>query len=84
MAQNVTYPFRARKSKITGKVTYKFDIDTLGHIEDVKIEKDIGGGCGHAVKRVIERYPDTWIPARTDFGQPLKSWFRGSFNFTLD
>jgi len=50
---NLKYPKIARKNKTEGKVFAQFVVDRDGSIIDVKIVRDIGDGCGQAVKDII-------------------------------
>lgn len=83
LARNTVYPMAARQAQITGRVTYQFVVDQQGRISNVEILKDIGGGCGDAVKKVLENYSQSWTPAKNN-GHPVKSYYTGTFNFTLN
>jgi len=64
---NLRYPEEAIKKFIEGKVIVQFVIDKDGTIDDVKIVKDIGGGCGEEVVRVIEnmnKLSKRWKPGK--------------------
>jgi len=61
----LNYPVEARKKRIEGRVTVKFTVMKEGKIGNVEILRDIGGGCGEEVKRVIESMntlSEKWIP----------------------
>lgn len=61
--QNLHYPIEASKKKISGVVALQFIVNTDGSISDVRILKEIGGGCGEEAKRVVESMPK-WIPGK--------------------
>ncbi len=51
--QNIQYPFQAREEGIEGTVVVSFVINKEGSVEDATVVKDIGGGCGEEVLRII-------------------------------
>lgn len=82
LAEHVQYPKIARDSNIQGRVTLQFVVNENGKLSDIKIVKDIGGNCGEAVKKAIEKYPYLWTPAKTN-GKPVKSFYTVPFTFSL-
>ncbi len=58
---NIKYPHIARENGIEGTVAIQFVVGKDGAITDLKIAKDIGGGCGAEAARVLKMMP-TWIP----------------------
>lgn len=82
LRRNVFYPMTARQAAIQGRVVYQFIIDQQGKISDIKILKDIGGGCGDAVRKVLKNYQKHWTPGKNN-GHPVNFYFTGTFNFTL-
>lgn len=64
---NLKYPRVARENGIEGRVILQFVIDIDGSIADVKIVRDIGGGCGAAASKVIEDMVNKkgfWTPGK--------------------
>jgi hypothetical protein len=61
LQMNIHYPTFALENDITGKVYMEFTINGDGKICNIKILKDIGGGCGAEAEWVIMKMPD-WIP----------------------
>ncbi len=64
---NLVYPTKARKNKIQGKVVARFVIDRKGNIKNIEILRDIGGGCGDEVKKVLQsmnHLSEKWIPGK--------------------
>jgi len=63
----LVYPHAAKKNKIQGKVVARFVVDSVGNMKDIEILKDIGGGCGGEVVKVLKRMShrsEKWIPAK--------------------
>ncbi|GEM_PF-2361098 len=74
IANNLHYPKSAREAALEGRVIAQFVVDKDGTISNVTILRDIGGGCGEEVVRVIHLMNERamqWIPARQD-GQPVR------------
>lgn len=61
IAQNIKYPAAAKKSNIKGVVTITAVVEKDGSLSEVKVKKDIGGGCGDEAVRVVKLMP-SWIP----------------------
>ena len=66
--KNLKYPAVARRNKITGTVLLGFEINLLGHVDSIKLLKDIGGGCGKIVlktfKNFLKNKPNRWLVAQ--------------------
>lgn len=81
----VKYPIIARENQIEGYVIAQFVVDKKGNITDITIKRDIGGGCGQAVAKVLNSM-DTkkglWRPGRQQ-GRPVKVLFTLPVKFTL-
>lgn len=62
---NIQYPEEAKRDSIEGKVFVQFVIGKDGSVnpQTIKVRRDIGGGCGEEVVRVIKLMP-RWIPGR--------------------
>lgn len=64
---HLNYPKSAQENKLEGKVVAKFVVYKNGNIGKIKIIKDIGGGLGDEVKKLLEnmaKLPEKWIPGR--------------------
>ncbi len=62
---NLVYPEEAITNSIEGTVVTSFIVDTTGQLINIKIQKDIGAGCGQAAVTVIESMnamPQQWRP----------------------
>ena len=79
LQNNIKYPPFALENDISGKVYVEFTLDESGAASDVKIVKDIGGGCGKEAARVIEKMPK-WTPARNN-GRNVKYRFSVPVSF---
>lgn len=74
VTKNVRYPEEARQNNLEGTVVTSFVVETTGRITDVKILKDIGGGCGAEAARVLVALDSVglrWIPAYRE-GKPVR------------
>ena len=70
LAENIKYPAIARESGIQGRVFLSFVVEKTGKITDMKVVKDIGGGCGKEAMRVVETMPN-W-KAGNQNGNPVR------------
>lgn len=59
----IVYPEIALENNIEGTVTAQVVIDQEGNVTDIKILKDIGGGCGKELTRVLSNMPK-WKPGK--------------------
>lgn len=82
LAENIQYPLEARTNNIEGKVVLSFVVGTDGHISDIRIFKDIPGGCGEAAAKVVAAMP-RWIPAKLEDGTRVKVRYTLPVNFRL-
>lgn len=62
------YPEKAREAGITGTVIARFTVSATGEVTGLETLKDIGGGCGEEVLRVLREMP-RWTPG-TKEGKP--------------
>jgi len=81
LAKNIVYPAIAKENNIQGKVICSFVVNKLGQIENVKVERGIGGGCNEEALRVLKSMPD-WIPGKQN-GQPVSVRYNIPVNFIL-
>jgi protein TonB len=63
-------------------VVVKFVVEKDGSITNIQIVRDIGGGCGREVERIIRLMP-RWKPAKKN-GLPVRSWQTFPFRFKLE
>lgn len=79
---NLKYPTEAKNNKISGIVIINFIIEKDGSLSNVKILRDIGGGCGEEAARVVRAMPK-WIPGKQN-GKPIRVSFNLPIKFTLN
>jgi periplasmic protein TonB len=74
----VKYPAMARQNGIEGTVVASFVVEKDGSISGLKIVREIGGGCGNEILRIVKDMPD-WIP-----GEQRKRKVRVQFNLPVN
>jgi len=83
----IKIPLTARESAIEGTVVVvRFYVDKQGNIKAPEILKDIGGGFGEEVLRVVEtmnHLPEKWIPGR-QHGKAVKVYFNLPIRIRLE
>lgn len=82
---NLKYPKTAAKEGVEGKVLVRFVVKSNGEIGDINIIKDIGEGCGEAVKTVLQNMNDLnekWIPGKQQ-GKNVSVYFTLPIVFKL-
>ncbi|MBK6400332.1 MAG: energy transducer TonB [Bacteroidetes bacterium] len=63
IGKNLRYPNDARDNNTAGLMYMTFEIDTMGHINNMTPVKDLGDECSKEVIRAIKLIPDLWLPA---------------------
>jgi len=81
ISANITYPKKAKKKKIEGKVYIQFIVRADGKVIETKIIKGIGAGCDEEALRVVKKMP-MWKPA-TQKGEPVNMYFNLPISFKL-
>jgi protein TonB len=81
LGKNIEYPTLAKEANIEGTVVLGFIVGKDGSINDVKILKDIGGGCGKEALRVVSNMP-AWVPGEAN-GHAVKVRFTLPVRFRL-
>ena len=90
IGHNLQYPELAREEKIEGVVVLSFVVTDSGQINQVRVLRDIGGGCGQEAQRILNEMPP-WQPAifkgkqvATQFTLPITFGLRtGMFDYVL-
>ena len=77
----IQYPSTARENNIQGTVVVQFVVETDGRVSNVKIVRNIGGGCGQEAARVIEKMP-AWNPGKQR-GRAVRVMFTLPVKFKL-
>ena len=81
LSRNIKYPAEAKKADIHGRVYVTFVVEKDGRITGERILRDIGGGCGEEVLRVIRAMPK-WKPGTQD-DTPVRVQFNLPVAFEL-
>jgi protein TonB len=82
IADNIKYPPEARKNNIAGKVITTFVVNKDGSVSDIKIARDIGGGCGEETLRILG-FMERWTPGYQD-DKPVKVRYSLPLSFKLE
>lgn len=82
LGQHIRYPALARENGIGGTVVVRFIVEKDGSISNVKVVRDIGGGCGAEALRVVQSMPD-WLPGKQQ-GRPVRVQFNLPVKFRLN
>ena len=81
LAQNIKYPQIAKENNITGRVYVGFVVERDGSVSNVKVLRDIGGGCGAEAVRIVKSMPK-WTPGKQR-GKAVRVQYQIPVNFTL-
>lgn len=81
LAKNLIYPPIAKQNGIQGMVVCNIIIEKDGSLSNIKILKDIGGGCKEEAERIISSMPK-WNPANHK-GKVVRCNYTFFINFKL-
>ena len=84
--ENLVYPDEARKNNVQGMVVLQFVITDTGDIVDLKIARDIAGGCGQAAFKALQSLQNLeqkWIPG-ANLGQKVNVQYTLPVKFKID
>lgn len=81
ISKHITYPEIALENTIEGTVMVEFTVGADGSVSNIKILKDIGGGCGKEAERVLSMMP-RWKPGK-QMEVPVKSKFQAPIKFKI-
>lgn len=81
LASNIRYPKQAKEEGIQGRVFVNFVIEKDGSVSNVKVLRDIGGGCAEEAMRVVQAMPK-WKPGRQR-GKRVRTQYTLPINFNL-
>ncbi len=79
--KNIKYPNIAKENGVEGTVVISFVVEKDGSITDVRIVREIGGGCGKEAMRVVKMMPK-WVPGKQR-GRPVRVQFNLPVKFKL-
>jgi periplasmic protein TonB len=82
LSSMLKYPQLAIENKIEGRVYVQFVVEPDGSVSQVKLVRDIGGGCGREALRVVNQMPN-WAPASQN-GKVVRSRFTLPVMFKLN
>ena len=78
---DMKYPEKARKEGVEGTAIVQFAVAKDGSIEDIKLLRDPGAGCGAEAIRVVKTMPK-WIPGKQR-GRAVKVQYNLPMKFRL-
>lgn len=81
LSKAIRYPKTARDQNIQGRVFISFIVEKDGSLNDIKVLRDIGSGCGPEAVRVLSESPK-WIPGMQK-GELVRVAFTMPVNFSL-
>ncbi|MBC7773948.1 MAG: energy transducer TonB [Phycisphaerae bacterium] len=82
MSARLQYPELAKENRISGNIIVSFVVDVTGKLTDIRLVKDIGGGCGKEAVRLVKAMP-LWIPGEAN-GHKVKVRYILPFKFKLE
>ena len=82
MVRTIKYPTEAKENNIEGRVFVTFVVEKDGTIANARLLRDIGGGCGQEVLRMVNAMPK-WKPGIKN-GKPVRVQFNLPVNFGLE
>ncbi len=86
MYGNIVYPLEARQNGNEGTVVVNFVVEKDGTVSNPNILRDIGGGAGLEVMRVIGLMNPSgirWVPGKNQ-GEPVRTGFNLPIRFRLE
>lgn len=81
LSSNIEYPSLAREAGIQGVVALTFVVKKDGSIDDIRVLKELGGGCTKEAVRVVKNMP-RWSPGEAN-GQLVNVRFTLPVRFRL-
>ncbi|MVN20044.1 energy transducer TonB [Mucilaginibacter arboris] len=81
LSKSIRYPPVAKENNTQGRVIVSFVVEKDGSLTDIKVLRDIGGGCGPEAVRVLSKSPH-WTPGIQN-GKAVRVAYTMPINFTL-
>jgi TonB family protein len=81
LRKSVKYPEEAIKNNIQGKVFLSFIVEKDGQLNDIKVERALGGGTDEEAVRLIKGSPK-WTPGYQD-DQPVRVKYNIPISFSM-
>lgn len=85
MYKYIQYPLAALEDSLEGQVVVQFVVEKDGRITNAEILRDIGGGCGEEVVRIVEAMnglSQSWTAGQKN-GEFVRSYFTLPIRFKL-
>ena len=86
IADNLKYPPHAKNQGIEGIVVIQFTVASDGSIQDIRLLRDIGAGCGKEALRLVREMTKkglVWIPGKQR-GVPVNVQYNLPIKFKLE
>ena len=80
ITMEMIYPELAKRAEIEGTVLIEFEIDNEGTSKNIRLLKDIGGGCGEQVINAISK--TKFYPGKL-FNKNIESRYRIAVQFEI-
>lgn len=80
--ENIRYPEEAKQSAIEGIIVVRFIVEKDGSLTDIVVVRDVGGGAGQEVQRVVASMPK-WNPGKQN-GETVRVQFHLPVRFQLE
>ncbi len=83
--KNIKYPAVARENGIEGKAVLQFTVERDGSVQDVRVVRDLSGGCGKEAERVVNMMNTMgkkWTPGKQR-GKPVRVQYTLPVTFRL-
>jgi len=81
IADNTSYPVKAKENNIGGKVFLRFCVTSKGAVDQVSVIKGVDPDLDAEAMRVVKMFPP-FKPGKQD-GKPVPVWYSVSINFQL-
>lgn len=81
LGDHLVYPAYAKDAGIQGTVHLSFVVDEEGNVSDIKVLRDIGGGCAESAINAVKQMPK-WKPG-IQGGKPVRVLYTQKIKFTL-
>ena len=79
--KKLKYPKIAIEKQLEGQCIIQFIVDKKGNLDDFKIIRDIGKGCGKELLRIMKGMP-TWVPGKNE-GKLVNVQYNLPYTFKL-
>ena len=80
--KNIRFPESMLQNQISGKVYVQFVVEKDGTLSNVRVLRDIGGGCGTEALRLVRCMPQ-WKPGKQN-GKPVRCQYTLPIRFYPD